>query len=197
MLKIIQESDRNTGVPICNQQTCSSMSAGSTTYTWLDAKRESVRVPAPQYISYVQKWIAGKITDPAIFPTDTFITAPPTLAADGNTWLGKASGFPPNFASDIRNIYRQMLRCYAHIYHSHWLEFWHLGAYKELNTCFIHFVNVGRLFGLLGDKELEPMWPLIEIWLDKGWLPRPTSSGGFVGSGRENAPAQQSLGVGA
>jgi len=76
-----------------------------------------------------------------------------------------------------------MMRCYAHIYHAHWLEFWHLGAYKELNTCFIHFANVGRLFGLLTDKDLEPMGPLIDIWLEKGWLPRPTSSGGAsVGS---------------
>jgi len=28
MLKIIQEQDRNTGLPICNQQSCPSMSAG-------------------------------------------------------------------------------------------------------------------------------------------------------------------------
>lgn len=61
------------------------------------------------------------------------------------------------------------------------MEFWHLGAYKELNTCFIHFVNVGRLFGLLGDKELEPMMPLVELWIEKGWMPRPTSSAGSAG----------------
>lgn len=162
----------------------------STTYTWLNNAKESVRVPAHQYISYVQKWITGKVTDPALFPTETFSGIPPPLAAgsaaaiaansDAN-WLGKSSNFPPNFGSDIRNIYRQMLRCYAHIYHSHWLEFWHLGAYKELNTCFIHFVNVGRLFGLIGDKELEPMAPLLDIWLEKGWLPRPTSSAGAKG----------------
>lgn len=76
------------------------------------------------------------------------------------------------------------MRCYAHVYHSHWLEFWHLGAYKELNTCFIHFVNVGRLFGLLNDKELEPMGPLIDIWLEKGWLPRPNAGVAAVASGK-------------
>lgn len=65
-----------------------------------------------------------------------------------------------------------MMRCYAHIYHGHWLEpFWHVNAYKELNTCFIHFVNVGKLFGLLGDKEIEPMQPLVDLWLAKGLLP--------------------------
>ncbi|KAF4556898.1 Mob1/phocein-like protein 2 [Elsinoe fawcettii] len=180
MLKVIQESDRTTGLPICNQHTCPSMTAGpSVTYTWLDANKNSVRVPAPQYIAYVQRWITGKVTDPSIFPTDPFTGPPPSLSttASQDSWLGKTSGFPANFGSDIRNIYRQMFRCYAHVYHAHWLEFWHLGAYKELNTCFIHFVNVGRLFGLLNDKDLEPMGPLIDIWLEKGWLPRPQSSG--------------------
>ncbi|KAL1306868.1 hypothetical protein AAFC00_005518 [Neodothiora populina] len=197
MLKIIQEQDRNTGLPICNTHSCPAMTAGNTTYTWLNNNKESVRVPAPQYISYVQKWITGKVTDPSLFPTETFsaTTAPPPLSsasADPNaTWLGKSSNFPPNFGADIRNIYRQMLRCYAHIYHSHWMEFWHLGAYKELNTCFIHFVNVGRLFGLLGDKELEPMMPLIDIWLEKGWLPRPASSGGSTTNASASAPQQQ------
>ena len=65
-----------------------------------------------------------------------------------------------------------MMRCYAHLYHGHWLDpFWHLNAYKELNTCFIHFVSVGKLFGLLAEKEMEPMMPLIELWTAKGLLP--------------------------
>lgn len=190
MLKIVQESDRNTGLPICNQHSCPSMNAGpGISYTWLDSNKNSVRVPAPQYIAYVQRWIAGKVTDPTIFPTENYTGAPPALNStasftqgsalpNADNWLGKSSGFPPGYPSDVRNIYRQMFRCYAHMYHSHWLDFWHLGAYKELNTCFIHFVNVGRLFGLLTDKDIEPMGPLIDIWLEKGWLPRPTSSGG-------------------
>lgn len=70
-----------------------------------------------------------------------------------------------------------MMRCYAHIYHGHWLDpFWHINAYKELNTCFIHFINVGKVFGLLGDKETEPMQPLIEIWTAKGLLPVPATA---------------------
>jgi Mob1/phocein family len=49
--------------------------------------------------------------------------------------------------------------------------FWDLNAYKELNTCFIHFVNVGKLFNLIGEKDMEPMLPLIELWISKGLLP--------------------------
>lgn len=174
----------------------------SHTYTWLDNNKKPIKIPAIQYINLVQKWIVGKINDSAIFPTDTStINSAATYASGSNTpgtstpqalpptslntplsqlagreWLGKASGFPETFESDIKSIYRQMMRCYAHIYHGHWLEpFWNVSAYKELNTCFIHFINVGRLFGLIGDKEIEPMMPLVELWTEKGLLPAPVA----------------------
>lgn len=51
-----------------------------------------------------------------------------------------------------------------------------MNAYKELNTCFIHFINVGKLFNLLGDKEIEPMQPLVDIWLANGMLPPPSTA---------------------
>jgi hypothetical protein len=147
------------------------------TYTWLDNNKRPIKIPAYQYIQLVQKWIVGKISDPNLFPTDTsnlsaLSYTPASNAAMGKEWLGKASGFPENFEQDIRSIYRQMMRCYAHLYHGHWMNpFWDLNAYKELNTCFIHFVNVGRLFNLIGDKDMEPMQPLIELWIGKQLLP--------------------------
>jgi len=87
-----------------------------------------------------------------------------------------------------------MMRCYAHIYHGHWLEpFWNVNAYKELNTCFIHFVNVGKLFGLIGDKEMEPMQSLIELWLAKGLLPQPQQQQAtqLIGKAEAQGSAQQ------
>lgn len=182
------------------------------TYTWLDNNKKPIKIPAIQYINLVQKWIVGKINDSTIFPTDTSAIAASTYASgsatpgnstpqalppsslnaplsqlSGREWLGKSSGFPETFEGDIKSIYRQMMRCYAHIYHGHWLEpFWNVSAYKELNTCFIHFINVGRLFGLIGDKEIEPMQPLVDLWTEKGLLTAavkteqvpPRSSGG-------------------
>jgi Mob1/phocein family protein len=168
------------------------------TYTWLDTNKRPIKIPAIQYIGLVQRWIIGKISDPSLFPTDTSnlssatypsggtstptsqtpIAAGPTnlnvllSSLTGEEWIGKGSGFPKNFEQDIRSIYRQMMRCYAHLYHGHWLNpFWDLNSYKELNTCFIHFVNVGKLFNLIGDKDMEPMQPLIDLWLAKGLLP--------------------------
>jgi len=146
----------------------------------------------------VQKWIMNKINDPRIFPTDTTFQVSATYASGGTStpgsstpipagpttlntslsvlagrdWLGKSSGFQENFESDIRNLYRQMCRCYSHIYHNHWLDpFWHVGAHKELNTCYIHFITVGKLFELLVEKDLKPMQPLLDIWTAKGLLP--------------------------
>jgi hypothetical protein len=87
-----------------------------------------------------------------------------------------------------------MMRCYAHLYHGHWLTpFWDVNAYKELNTCFIHFVNVGKLFSLIGDKEMEPMQPLIDLWGSKGLLPSSAPPVVQSVAGSQRPPVQQAL----
>ncbi|KAF2740026.1 Mob1/phocein [Polyplosphaeria fusca] len=195
MIEVIKVIDERTGRPICNPDVCPTMSASGHTYTWLDNNKKPIKIPAIQYINLVQKWIVGKINDPSIFPTGpiqvesamyasgsltpsstpqplgpTSLNAPLSQLS-GREWFGKSSGFPESFESDIKSIYRQMMRCYAHIYHGHWLDpFWNVNSYKELNTCFIHFINVGKLFGLLGDKEIEPMQPLVDVWIGNGML---------------------------
>ena len=65
-----------------------------------------------------------------------------------------------------------MFRCYAHLYWQHWLNFWELSANKELNTCFVHFMMVGKIYSLLNDKDVEPMLPLVEVWVKQGVLPK-------------------------
>ncbi|KAF2145391.1 uncharacterized protein K452DRAFT_220740 [Aplosporella prunicola CBS 121167] len=223
MIQIIKILDERTGRPICNPDTCPTMSAAGHTYTWLDNNKKPIKIPAFSYIQLVQKWIVGKINDQNLFPTDTTIPnqpsgiSSPTYASGGlNTpganspiaagptslnaplsqlaghdWVGKSSGFPENFKEDIKSIYRQMMRCYAHLYHGHWLDpFWNLNAYKELNTCFIHFINVGKQFDLLGDKDMEPMKPLVDLWFEKGLLPAKQSDT-TQQSTPQNAPAAQ------
>lgn len=151
-------------------------------YTWIDQNRNPMPLPAPTYIRHIQTWVNGKILDTSLFPTDTFTSAPalPTtsqMAADSNYWLGKPSGFPQRFETEVKNMYKQMFRCYAHLYWSHWMTFWDVNAYRELNTCFVHFVNVGRLYQLLSDRDAEPMQPLIDIWVKQGVLPRVEKAG--------------------
>ena len=183
----------------------------SHTYTWLNSSKEPVKVPAVQYIALVRRWIQGKLGDPKTFPTDPIapsaaayasgnltdgdgdhapIAAPPTnlnaplSALAGRNWVGKSAGFPENFFTDVRTIFRQIFRIYAHIYHSHWIDpFWHISStnpqssgWTDLNSCFVHFITVAKLFGLLSDKDLEPMQPLIDIWVSNGSIPSDAAS---------------------
>ncbi|KAI9795279.1 MAG: hypothetical protein M1835_006087 [Candelina submexicana] len=173
----------------------------STTYSWLDANGKPTKVPAAQYLALVQKWVNSKIYNPAIFPTDSAsltahsagttyasgsLSSPqsapiavgptslntPLSTLAGPDWIGKSSGFPETFAKTCCDIMRQMFRCYAHLYWSHWIDpFYHLNQTRQLNSCFVHFMTVAKLFGMLTDKDVEPMQPLIDIWLRNKAIP--------------------------
>jgi len=154
----------------------------------------------------------GKIHDPKAFPTDVPTTTPSTYASGslstrtsenhiaagpttinaplsklaGREWLGKSSGFPETFFHDCRTCFRQIFRIYAHIYHSHWVDpFWHLssGGWTDLNSCFVHFCTVAKLYGLLSDKDAEPMQPLIDIWIGNGSIPADAANGACAVTG--------------
>ncbi|KAI5370306.1 Putative MOB kinase activator family [Septoria linicola] len=190
MVKIVQTEDRSNGTGLCNDKTCPTMSAGGTTYTWIDTNRNPINLPAATYIKHIQTWVAGKIQDETVFPTGTFQQAPPLplpqqVGNDPHHWLGKSSGFPQRFEVELKNMYKQMFRCYAHLYWSHWLQFWDLNAYRDLNTCFMHFVNVGRIFGLLSERDTEPMQPLIDLWVRRGDLPSQHKEGEGKGAAGE------------
>lgn len=202
MIQVIQETDTNTGYPICNDHTCPTMSAGRLTYTWLENGRPA-KIPAPSYIIRVQKWIVGKIHDPVVFPTDpprevlassdgtstptsaqsqAPIAAPPTNLSQslttlsgvgGADWIGKSSGFPVNYHSDVKSIIKQMFRCYAHLYHCHWDNpFWHINRHLELNSCFVHFITVAMYYDLLPKKDMEPLQGLVDIFISQGVVPQ-------------------------
>lgn len=170
----------------------------SLTYTWLvDGK--TAKIPAPKFINRVEKWIVSKIHDPVMFPTDpppasaantfasgdvstpgsnTPIGAGPTnlnmsvASLTGQDWIGKSSGFPQTFYKDCQGIMKQMFRCYAHLYHGHWENpFWHLNKHEVLNMCFVHFITVAKYFKLVADKEMEPMQPLIDIFVKQEKIP--------------------------
>ncbi|KAL2407959.1 hypothetical protein ABEF95_002914 [Exophiala dermatitidis] len=202
MILVIQEVDTNTGMPLCNEVGCPTMSAGRLTYTWLENGRPA-KIPAPQYIVRVQRWIVGKIHDEKIFPTEpppsvsstayasgdtsstpgsaatTPIPAGPsnqsltTLTGNQDEWIGKPSGFPQNFHQDVKSIIKQMFRCYAHLYHCHWDHpFWHINRHLDLNSCFVHFITVAMYYDLLPKKDMEPLQGLVDIFIAQGIVPR-------------------------
>lgn len=121
------------------------MNAGpDTNYLWIDTSGQSVNLPACQYIEYVLTWISNKINDQSVFPTKN------------------GGAFPPNFVKDCKNIARQMLRIFAHIYHNHFDKLVHLSLEAHWNSFFAHFVSFSKEFNLIDRKEFAPLLPLIE-----------------------------------
>ncbi|KAL4905715.1 hypothetical protein BDW74DRAFT_12208 [Aspergillus multicolor] len=193
MLKVIQEVNSHTGLPICNETSCPTMSAGRLTYTWL-VDSQAAKISAPKFINRVEKWIVSKIHDPVMFPTEKVTGVPQTFAlneatgapasdaasnAAGEDWIGKSSGFPRTFYKDCQGIMKQMFRCYAHLYHAHWLNpFWHINKHDILNMCFVHFVTVAKYYKLVSDKEMEPMQPLIDLFIKQQRIPPEALAGG-------------------
>ena len=165
----------------------------------------AAKISAPKFINRVEKWIVSKIHDPVMFPTEKVTTIPETSSmrdaaaasgapaapvdnsgpagANGNgpsdDWIGKSSGFPQTFYKDCQGIMKQMFRCYAHLYHAHWLNpFWHINKHDILNMCFVHFVTVAKYYQLVSDKEMEPMQPLIDLFIKQQRVPPEALSGG-------------------
>ncbi|KAM7207659.1 putative maintenance of ploidy protein mob2 [Naviculisporaceae sp. PSN 640] len=170
------------GTSICNPRKCPKMSAGANhSFTWLNSRLQPVEIPAYEYFSLVQRYISGKIDDATIFPTDpagvsyadnpAFCTPVPAEAS-GQDWIGKRSGFPPNFFEICQTIFRQMFRVYAHLYWSHFEDLYTLDLEKSANSCFSHFILTATTLNLLKKSDLEPMQPLIDLWAALGTFPQ-------------------------
>ncbi|KAJ1969504.1 Maintenance of ploidy protein mob2 [Dimargaris xerosporica] len=129
----------------CTPKDCPTMSAGSHDYTWSDAHRRHVKLPAPQYIDYVMTWIQNCLDDESVFPTKA-----------GNA-------FPKDFENTIRTICRQLVRVFAHIFYTHYDKLVHLNAERHFNSLFAHFYAFCREFDLLDKKDTAPLQELIAL----------------------------------
>ncbi|ETS03527.1 Mob1/phocein [Trichoderma reesei RUT C-30] len=181
-VRVIHEKEED-GSSICNPNTCPKMSAGKNhSYTWLNRNHEPVELPAYEYMTLMQRWMSGKIDDPALFPTDPdtvgFALHPEYTSnalqqqQGGEDWLGARSGFPKQLGSTCQLIFRQIFRVYAHLYWDHFVEpFYHLNLEKQLNSCFSHFILTATTLDMLQPAELEPMQYLIDLWAADGTFP--------------------------
>lgn len=131
-------------------------------YLWTDPHhRKQTSIPATSYVDYVMTWVQNIIDDESIFPTKA-----------GNQ-------FPTNFPTLSKQIYRELLRVFAHIYYAHFTTILHLRSEPHFNSLFAHFLDFGREFGLLEFKDIKgtPAAPvcvgdLWEKWIEKGILER-------------------------
>jgi hypothetical protein len=63
--------------------------------------------------------------------------------------------FPKSFPSTVKHVYRQLLRVFAHIYHSHFQQILHLRSEPHFNSLFAHFLSFGREYELLEIKDVS------------------------------------------
>ncbi|WFD32458.1 Maintenance of ploidy protein mob2 [Malassezia sp. CBS 17886] len=122
----------------CTIQGEPTMSAGvGLHYTWADANRKQVHLPAPQYIDFVMTWIGQLLSDEAVFPTKS------------------GREFPQEFPAAAKQMYRQMLRVFAHIYYAHFPLLLHLGCEGHFNSLFAHYIVFGKEFNLFDFREFK------------------------------------------
>ena len=118
-------------------------------YRWSDGPGEAVSVSAPVYIEKVLGWIADQINDESKFPDDE----------DEAEALRVFQ--TPQFAALCGQIFRRLFRVYGIVYSSFFgtLEALDMGA--QINTSFKHFMFFCTEFGLLPEREVEPLEVLV------------------------------------
>lgn len=155
---------------------------------WIVGKiHDPIAFPIDDPTSAATTFASGGLNTPGantpIAMGPTTLNAPLSVLV-GSDWVGKRAGFPETFFADCKTSFRQIFRIYAHLYHSHWIDpFWHMtngtnsNGWTDLNSCFVHYVTTAKLYGLLSDKDMEPMQPLIDIWIKNGSIPADAANG--------------------
>lgn len=119
-------------------------------YRWSDGTAEAVSVSAPVYIDKVLSWIADQMNDETKFPDDD----------DEEKALRVFQ--TPQFAALCGQIFRRLFRVYGIIYSSFFGTLEALEMAPHLNSCFKHFMFFCTEFGLLPEREVEPLEVLVK-----------------------------------
>ena len=122
----------------CTAQSNPTMSAGvGLHYAWVDVHGKPIYLPAPQYIDFVMTWINRLLDDEAVFPTRA------------------SRDFPQTFPITAKQVYKQLLRIFAHIYHAHFPWLLHLSCEGHFNSLFAHFIAFGKEFNLFDFRDFK------------------------------------------
>ncbi|CAK5270454.1 unnamed protein product [Mycena citricolor] len=122
----------------CTQQSCPTMSGGPTlNYLWVQ-DRKKVTLSAPTYIDFVMSTVQNLIADENVFPTKS------SQPFDKDT-----------FPATVKQVYTQLLRVFAHLYHAHYSAILHLRAEPHFNSLFAHFLAFGTQYGLFDERDIR------------------------------------------
>lgn len=120
-------------------------------YRWSNAAGASEAVSAPEYIEKVLNWIADEMNNPTSFPDET-----EDEEAALRVYQTQA------FAALCGQIFRRLFRVYGIIYSSFFGTLEALEMAPHLNSCFKHFLFFCTEFGLLPEREIEPLEVLVK-----------------------------------
>jgi len=139
----------------CTQSSCPTMSAGpGLDYTWIDNNRRQLRLAAPAYIDFVTTWIQNALNDQNMFPTKV------------------AQEFPPHFPTMVKQMYKQLLRIFSHVYYAHYPILLHLHSEGHFNSLFAHFLAFGKEHNILDIRDIRGLGigELADRWVEMGIL---------------------------
>lgn len=121
-------------------------------YRWSEShgNKAPISVSAPVYIEKVLQWIVDQINNPSKFPDD-----------DDEAEALRVFQTPA-FAALCGQIFRRLFRVYGIIYSSFFGTLEALGMAPHLNTAFKHFMFFCTEFGLLPEREIEPLEVLVK-----------------------------------
>jgi MOB kinase activator 1 len=120
-------------------------------YRWSNhSQSEAVSVSAPVYIDKVLLWVVDQMNDESKFPDDD----------DEEKALRIFQ--TPAFAALCGQIFRRLFRVYGIIYSSFFATLEALEMAPHLNSCFKHFMFFCTEFGLLPEREIEPLEVLVK-----------------------------------
>ncbi|KAJ3354353.1 Maintenance of ploidy protein mob2 [Entophlyctis luteolus] len=114
-------------------------------YTWTDSRGRTVKLPAPQYVDYFMTWTQNILNDQSVFPTKS------------------GTEFPPTFVTTIRQIHKQLVRVFVHMYSTHATRIEELSLQAHLNTLFAHVLCFGKEFDLIERKDLTALADFVAL----------------------------------
>lgn len=131
----------------CTAMSCPKMTAGTKyEYLWsFGPKRAPVDCCASEYIHHLLDWVQEQLDDEEVFPS---------------TSVDKE--FPPDYEDTCRAISKRLFRVYAHIYHHHLHDVRRLQEEAHMNTSLKHYIYFVQEFGLVSEKDLDPLKEYIQ-----------------------------------
>lgn len=59
------------------------------------------------------------------------------------------------FPAIVKQVYIQLLRVFAHLYHAHFAQILHLRAEPHFNSMFAHFLSFGTQYHLFEERDIR------------------------------------------